>query len=102
MRPLEFNMNVSRTQDISPLKHSEQTRPMVEQHQIVNTNQKAVDVRQEQVYQKKDEDMDAEYDASKQGLGAEYQGNGHSHKKKEKSEDGKVKIKSRATFDIKI
>ena len=102
MRPLEFNMNVGRTQDITPLKQAEETRPMVEQQQIMRTNEKTSDIKQEQVYQKKDEDMDSEYDASKEGRGSDYQNNHNSKKKKEEDEDGKVIIKSRATFDIKI
>lgn len=102
MKPLEFNMNVGRTHDITPLKQAEEARPMVEQQQIFHSNEKAADMKQEQVYQKKDEDMDSEYDASKHGNGAEYQGNRNKKNKKESDEDGKVVIKSRASFDVKI
>lgn len=103
MRPLEFNMNVGRTQDISPIKQAQEEKPLIVQQQIVNSNEKAVDIKQQRVYQKKDEDMDSEYDASKEGFGAEYGENHKKHdKKKEDEEDGHVQIKGHAVFDVRI
>lgn len=93
---------MGRTQDISPIKHNEDNKPIVAQQQIATTNEKQVDIRQEQVNQRTDDDMDKEYDASREGGGQEYQGNRGKKKKKEEDEDGVVVVKSRATFDIKI
>lgn len=103
MRPLEFNMTMGRTQDITPVKHAEDVRPMTEQQQIMQMNEKAADIKQEQVYQKKDDDMDSKYDAAEgNGKGSGYQEEHGNRRKKEQEEDGKVTIKGRATFDVKI
>ena len=102
MRPLEFNMNVGRTQDISPIKQAQEEKPLVMQQQIINSNEKAANVKQQRVYQKKDEDMDSEYDASKEGFGAEYQDNRKKRENKEEDKDGKVQIKGHTVFDVRI
>lgn len=51
MRPLEFNMNVGRTQDISPIKQAQEEKPVIMQQQIINSNEKAAEVKQQRVYQ---------------------------------------------------
>ena len=102
MRPLEFNMNVGRTQDISPIKQAQEEKPIIMQQQIINSNEKAAEVKQQRVYQKQDKDMDSEYDASKEGFGAEYQDNRKKHNKNKDEEDGQVKVKGHAVFDIRI
>lgn len=93
---------MGRTNDISPIKHADDIKPMVEQQQIATTIEKQIEIKNEQVYQKQDSDMDKEYDASQGGNGQNAEGNGNKKKKKEEDEDGVVVIKSRATFDIKI
>ncbi len=94
---------MGRTQDITPIKHADDVKPLVEQHQIAATIEKQIETKNEQVFQRKDSDMDKEYDASKgNGGGNAQSGNGNRKKKKEEDEDGVVVIKSRATFDIKI
>ena len=91
MRPLEFNGVISRSQDVTQYKQNEDTRPAVEQTTIQHNMQKAAEIKKEQVYQKKDEDLDKNYDAKEGKGGNEYQGNGKHRKKKQ--EDGKVVIK---------
>ena len=49
MRPLEFNMNVGRTQDISPIKQAQEEKPVIMQQQIINSNEKAAEVKQQRV-----------------------------------------------------
>lgn len=103
MRPLEFNMTMGRTQDVTPIKHAEDIHPVTEQQQLAQINEKAADIKQEQVYRKKDEDMDSEYDASKgNGNGSGYHESDSKKRKKNEEDDGKVIVKNRATFDIKI
>ena len=103
MRPLEFNMTMGRTQDVTPIKHAEDARPMTEQQQLTHINEKARDIRQEQVYRKNDDDMDSQYDAAKgNGKGTGYQENNRKKQKTKQEEDGKVTVKSRASFDVKI
>ncbi len=101
MRPVDYTSFIGRTNDISPIKQAEDAKPVVEQQSLIQINEKQLDIKQDQVYQKKDSDMDSEYDASKNGNGAQYEG-GQKRRKKENEEDGKVTIKGHATFDIKI
>ena len=102
MRPVDYNITVGRAQDFSQLKQAEDSRPMVEQQTILQSNTREIDHKQNQVNQKKDEDMDSDYDASKDGRGPEYEQNSGKKRKKKEEEDGRVVIKSRATFDVKI
>lgn len=93
-----------RTQDISPVKQAEDAKAALQQQNIAYTSEKTADVRQEQVYQKQDSDMDKNYDASKDGKGPSYeQGrNKRGKKEKEEDEDGKVTVKNKPFFDVKI
>ena len=81
MRPLEFNAVMGRTQDISTIKQSEDVKPLAEQQVITQSNIKAADAKQEQVYQKNENDMDSQYDASKEGAGAQYFESGQKKRK---------------------
>lgn len=103
MRPIEFG-TMMRTQDISPLKQAEDAKAALQQQNIAYTSEKTADIKQEQVYQKKDEDMDKDYDASKNGNGQEYGQSNNKRKKKDKEdeEDGRVIVKNKPFFDVKI
>ena len=104
MRPIEFNAAIGRTQDFTQQKVNEDTKPAVEQQQIAQSNDKTIEHRSQMVSQHEDSDMDAEYDASKEGRGG-YEGessSGRKRKEDEENDDGKVVIKQKATFDIKI
>ena len=102
IRPIEF-ATMMRTQDISPVKQAEDAKAALQQQNIAYTSEKAADIRQEQVYQKQDSDMDKNYDASKDN-GPEYQQSKNKRKKKEnkEDEDGKVTVKNKPFFDVKI
>lgn len=93
-----------RTQDISPVKQAEDAKGALQQQNIAYTNEKTADIRQEQVYQKQDGDMDKNYDASKDHKGPEYRQSKNKRKKKEENEDGdgKVTVKGKPFFDVKI
>lgn len=103
IRPIEFNGVISRLQDISPIKQNEDTKPMVEQQNIMTNQEKTTEVRQEQVNSHDDSDMDRDYDSAKGEGNSEYEGNKGKKKKKDEDEDGKVMIKGHnVNFDIKI
>ena len=92
-----------RTQDVSPIKQAEDAKAALQQQNIAYTSEKPADIRQEQVYQKKDSDMDKNYDASKDGNGQAYEQNNKRRKKqKDEEEDGKVVVKQKPFFDVKI
>ena len=101
MRPLEFSGVISRSQDMTMYKQNEEVKPMVEQQTILHNIQKDSDIKQEQVRQTKDEDMDRKYDAKEGNGGNEYYCS-DKNKKKKQEEDGQVKIEGQASFDIKI
>jgi len=103
VRPIEFNAAIGRTQDFTQQKVNEDTKPAVEQQQIVQSNEKTIEHKSQMVSQHDDGDMDAEYDASKEGRGGyEGESSGRKRKDEEENDDGKVVIKQKATFDIKI
>ena len=100
MRPFEVNSFMTRTQDISQIKQTQDTRPHVEQHAIAINHEKQVDKKMETVIHKEDAEFESPFNKDGKG-GAEYEESKRRKKQKEE-EDDTVKIKSRATFDIKI
>lgn len=101
MRPIENNAAIGRSQDISPLKQIADAKPMVDQQNITQAIDKKIEQRSESVYEKEDTQMGTQYDASKEGRGG-YQQNKKKKKNEESDKDGKVVLKRRATFDVKI
>ncbi len=100
MRPIEMNSYIGRTQDISQFKQSEDTKPMVQQQSFAQSFEKQIDSRMSQVNHKENSEFESPLDENGRG-GNEYQE--QQRKKREKEEeDGKVIIKSRANFDIRI
>lgn len=100
MRPFEVNSSIGRTQDISLIKQNQDTRPLVEQHAIAQSHEKQIDRNMETVINKEDAEFESPFNKDGKG-GAEYEERQRQRKKKEE-EDGKVTVKSRATFDIRI
>lgn len=100
MRPFEVNSFMSRTQDISPIKQTMDTKPHVEQHAIVQNNEKQINHNMESVIHKEDAEFESPFNKDGKG-GAEYEENKRRKKQKEE-EEGKVTVKTRATFDIRI
>ena len=100
MRPFEVNSSIGRTQDISLIKQNQDVRPLVEQHAIAQNHEKQIDRNMESVIKKEDAEFESPFNKDGKG-GAEYEERERKRKKKEE-EDGKVTVKSRATFDIRI
>ena len=82
--PVELNGVISRTQDYSVIKQNEDNKGIVNQQAFQNTFEKELDIRHTQVGDN------------------EYYGNGGRQRKKEKNPNGKVIVKGRQSFDMKI
>lgn len=102
MRPIDITTLVSRTHDISPLKQSEDSKPMVQQHTLTQNIEKQIDNRMVQVVHKEDSEFETPFDKDGKSGNLYQQNNKRNNKKKE--EDGKVivKNKNKANFDIKV
>ena len=99
MRPVDITTFVGRTHDVSQLKQTEDSRPMVQQHALTQDIEKQIDNRMVQVVHKEDSEFESPFDKDGKG-GNLYQQNRQNKKKKE--EDGKVTVKKKANFDIKV
>ena len=100
MRPFEVNSYIGRTQDIGLIKQNQDSKPLVQQHAIAQNFEKQVDSQMEQVHHKENSEFEKPFDENGKG-GASYEE--RERKKKEKEdEDGKVTVKTRANFDIRI
>ncbi len=100
--PIELNGVISRTQDYSTIKHNEDNKGMIDQQAFQNTFEKSLDVKHTQVIKQDDiRKEDRKFDAREKGDN-EYRGDGGRQKKKEKNLGGKVIVKGRQSFDIKI
>lgn len=101
MRPFEVNSYIGRTQDIGLYKQNEDSKPLVQQHHIAHDFEKQVDNRMEQVNHKDNSEFENPFDENGKG-GASYEERERKKREKEEDEDGKVTVKSRANFDIRI
>ncbi len=100
--PIELNGVISRTQDFSTIKHNEDNKGMMDQQVFQNTFEKALDVKHTQVIRQDDiRKEERKFDAREKGDN-EYRGDGGRQKKKEENAGGKVIVKGRQSFDIKI
>lgn len=107
IKPVVLNGMIQRTQDIGNLKQQEDSKPMVQQHNIGIQQEKREDRLTHQVlHAEKKENEGYRYDAREKGNN-EYDGkkkkkrNGQNEEKDNK--DGKVILKSQgSSFDIKI
>lgn len=93
---------VPQMNEVSHIKQSENSKPVVEQTNIFNQNQKEVEVKSEQVNTKDNVDYkDQKYDA-KEKSNNEYYG-GKKKKNKMDDTDGKVVVKRKnINFDMKV
>ncbi len=102
INPIEMNGMVSRSQDLSMLKHNEDNRAVLQQGNVANAVVKKSQEKREQVVNpEKTEYNEYRYDAKEQGNGT-YRDNRKDKKKKEKQEDGKVVKKQPGGFDMRI
>lgn len=100
MKPFVVNSSIGRTQDISLIKQNQDNRPMVEQNIISHNNEKQIGRNMETVIHKENAEFESPFNKDGKG-GAEYEERERKKRKKE-DEDGKVTIKNRANFDIRI
>ncbi len=105
VRPVHLNGMIQNTQDVSNMKHQENTRPAVEQHNIqVEVKQKEASQMQE-VHAKDNADpQQKKYDAKEKGSNEYVARKDKKKKKREELPDGSVKVKMSMSggFDIKI
>lgn len=100
--PIEMNGIISRTQDYSTIKQNEDNKGLVQQQAFQNHFEKELDARSRQVTQGDNARKgEGKADAREKGSG-EYAGDGGSRRKKENNTGGKVIIKGRQSFDVKI
>ncbi len=94
---------VTRAQDFTTIKQNEDNKGMVDQTNFQRQFDQSVDNRLRQVNQgEKAENEGKRFDAKEKG-GGSYEGDGgRERKKNNKEQDGKVLIKGRTNFDIKI
>ena len=100
--PLLFNGSVSRMQDISSIKHNEDTKGMVDQTNFQNTFNREVDSKVNQVHHSDDvKNRQQKQDAKEKGKN-QYTGDGGKKRDAKKPQDGRVIAKSAGGFDMKI
>lgn len=95
---------VTRAQDFTTIKQNEDNKGMVDQTNFHRQFDQTVDNRLRQVNQSDHaENQNKRFDAKEKGSQS-YEGDGGQRRKKEdkKEEDGKVFLKGRGSFDIKI
>ncbi len=104
VRPVEMQGMVQRSQDITPIKQNQDNKPIVEQNNIYNTQQKQLHQKQENVIKKEDVDYHQEkYDAKEKGKN-EYTGGKKQQKKNDNPDElGTVTLKKKKSgFDMSI
>lgn len=103
IRPVEMQGVVQRNQDVAGYKANQDNKVAVDQANFYGNHIKELQEKQENVIKKDNADYNQmNYDAKEKGRN-EYQGNNkHKRKHREEEEDGKVVVKKKATFDVKI
>lgn len=97
---VELQGQLTRAQDFTNIKHNEDNKPMVDQSNFQHQFNQTVETRSRQVIQgEHTEYKEKGFDAKEKGDN-HYAGDGGRKRKKE--EDGKVVLKGRGGFDIKI
>ena len=100
VRPIDMLM-VPQMNEVSHIKQSENSKPLVEQTNIFNQNQKEIEVKSEQVNTKDNVDYkDQKYDAKEKSNNEYY---GKNLKNKAGNDDGSVVVKKKnMNFDMKV
>lgn len=100
---VELQGQVTRAQDFTNIKHNEDNKGTVDQSNFQQQFHQTVEARARQVIQgDRTENEGKNFDAKEKGSG-HYAGDGGKHRKKEEKErDGKVVLKGRGSFDMKI
>jgi hypothetical protein len=104
IRPVEFNGMIQRTEDISNLKHQEDSKPLVDQQNIQSQVERKEAAARHQVVKKENSSQAENHaDAREEGRGVYYTPSRKKKKEEEKKKPDQVVQKSmRGGFDIKI
>ena len=101
--PLLFNGSVSRMQDVSMIKHNEDNKGVVDQTNIQNQFHREVDSKVNQVHQRENaENRQKKHDAKEKGSNQYSSDGGQNRKRSKQPQDGKVVVKSKGGFDMKV
>lgn len=100
---VELQGQLTRAQDFTSIKHNEDNKGVVDQSNFQHQFNQTVETRVRQVHQgDKTENEGKRFDAKDKGNG-HYDGDGgQNRRKEEKDKDGRVVVKGRSSFDIKI
>lgn len=101
--PVEMNGMITRTQDFTTIKQNEDNKGLVQQTSMQSQKKQEINQQLSRVHKGDDaEREETKYDAREKGNG-QYSGDGGRHrKKKEETTEGKVIIKGKSSFDVKI
>ncbi len=103
IKPVMMQATVQRTQDMSGIKHQEDNKAYVAQSNAQTTLKKEVEHRLQDVRKKDDADYNQQkYDAKEKGKNEYFSQKKREDKDDSEDEDGKVILKKRATFDMKV
>lgn len=101
IRPAEMSGLISRTQDITPIKHNQDNKPMTDQSNFQVHFHKEVDRNTKQVTTADNtENTPGKFDAKEKGNGEYFDQRKNKSKKEEKEQ--KVIIKGRKGFDVSV
>lgn len=101
--PIEMQGTIARTQDYTTIKYNEDNKSNVNQTHFQQQFTKEVKQQTKQVHDSQNADrQDKRFDAKDKGNG-QYSGDGGRKRKEEQiPESGRVVLKGRSSFDIKI
>ena len=103
VRPVVIQGTVQNSQNMTSVKHGEDTKPMVQQANIAVSTQKEVQQKSENVIRKDDVEKDNEkFDAKEKGKNEYYSVKVKKKKNDIPDDEGKVVVKNKGSFDVKI
>ncbi|MBE5925867.1 MAG: hypothetical protein E7270_02740 [Lachnospiraceae bacterium] len=100
VRPGVVHGVIQRNVDVSQVKQNEDMKGLVDQSNIQTAEKKANEIKHETVVKQDNADKKQDkFDAKEKGSN-EYYGNGN--QKRKRQEEGKVTLKGKSGFDVKI
>jgi len=101
--PLTLNGSMQRLQDVSTIKHNEDSKVFVDQNNFQTQFNKQIDHKLNQVHQSDNADKQSKkFDAKEKGNGSYSGDGGKNRKKQEDVPQGRVIPKNMGGFDFKI
>lgn len=103
INPVTLNGTLSRVQDMTMLKHNEDTKGAVNQNHFQVQFQKEVESSVNRVHHSDDTDMAKNRKDAKDKGDNEYAGDGGRRRRQnDEKKDGKVVVRGRSSFDMKV